>query len=1213
MRWWQTGRVIDRTKVLARGENGDRFSLRGGEIDLLKRTFSGPAGHVGLTQTEVGLLRYFYEHRGQAIPREDLLREVWGYRSGVVTRAVDHAIKRLRRKIEVAPGDPDHILTLHGVGYRFELSTNPEDRSGRKTSVVLRGEMGRGAQGVVYRAEVVREDGLMRDLAVKKLFGELVGHPSAARRLEDEARVLAKLVHHHIVQFHGLVYLEGDPALLMERVDGIDLQKALASGPLPCRVAVEIVGAVADALHAAFSTSDLRSGKELRIVHGDVKPGNILVSRHGGLKVTDFGIARFGARKDASSEQIQGTVRYLGPEVWNDGHAGHSTDVYALGITLLVLLGFPSRPGPRNPEEHRLWVAEVTGAISEGVPAPLIYELPVLVAGMLAYEPADRPRASVVRDRCLILADCLTGERLGSWARVIVPELQVDRSRGVSGASPPPSSEPSGSSKEGPFVRHSRRGVILSADSFLGRGELLRRLGGWPEGRERILTLTGPAGVGKTRLARELAHGWFTESRVPICFTGLRQARSAADVVDKLADALELSFPPRLDPAARRRLLMKNLEARGTCVIVLDNGEQIAAEIASVIEEVHDVVQLRWLITSQRRIGVRGEVVLPVPPLDLESSVALLCDRTGWVCSAMPSASQEQVRRLARRLDGLPLAIELAASRATLFSPGQLLERLEHRFSLLARRGSDADHPHRSLEAALEWSWGLLAPWHQGAMRQCTVFRGGFTLEAAEEVLDLSGWATAPEVSWVLQELVEASLLGVSDDQGSRRLGLLRAVRDFASDRAEESEREHAIRRHGDFFSSRASAMVEAALSDPTGRAVSWIADEQDNVRAAFDRSVASGSPRSEALGLVLARLSLRNGPLARCLEVLDLVDKVPVPFAGWRQNRLRATALWKSGRAEEARVLMRAELEREGHGSDAGAVERAHVRSVLGVASGLCGDLEESVRLIAEAAELFRGEGRLLDVANCESNLGMALHAGGRVVEALHSYQRSYEGYVLEKNLDGQARLLGNLAGVRLDLGLEEEAERSYRMAIEWWRRVDSRWGLCNSLNDLAGFLASLERLSEARKLLEEALGLAVAAGFEATEATSRVTLAMVALEEGELIEAEEHLVRIPAQPKEPRLRGTVEVLRVRLDRKRGGAAGLEDRLRGAETLLAAYPIETRLLSVERGWVQLLMGDLDGARDTSRELRSGLPSNERGEPCGRFSDEVRKLEAACT
>ncbi len=284
------------------------------------------------------------------------------------------------------------------------------DPIGRKYKV--RGVLGRGAFGTVYRADQLGAEDFARPVALKVL-NDGGATADIAERLREEARLLGLLRHRSIVKVDGLVALDGRWTIVMEFIDGVDLRRLVQGGPIPAGPAIEIIGEVAAALHVA-QTQPNDQGEPLGLMHRDIKPSNILLTRHGEVKVVDFGVARanYASRKAKTVDNVTfGSPGYLAPErmMAEELPAG---DVYSLGVVLHDLLGDEPFPGgDLRKEKHRAIVDAALAKLPE-----LPEGVESLLRELLAYRASDRPTARVLERRCLDLRKELDGPWLRDWA-----------------------------------------------------------------------------------------------------------------------------------------------------------------------------------------------------------------------------------------------------------------------------------------------------------------------------------------------------------------------------------------------------------------------------------------------------------------------------------------------------------------------------------------------------------------------------------------------------------------------------------------------------------------------------------------------------------------------------------------------------------------------------------------------------------------------------
>jgi predicted ATPase/class 3 adenylate cyclase len=354
-----------------------------------------------------------------------------------------------------------------------------------------------------------------------------------------------------------------------------------------------------------------------------------------------------------------------------------------------------------------------------------------------------------------------------------------------------------------PLKTISNTNLPRPASSFVGRETEVGEIASLLQDGARLLTLTGPGGSGKTRLAIEAATTVVPEFKAGVFWVGLATLRDPALVTDEIAQTLGAK-DGLAEHVGERELLL-----------LLDNLEQVvdaAPELAALVEACPN---LRLLVTSRELLRVRGEVEYPVLPLADPEAVALFCTRAG-------TEGDEAVRELCRALDNLPLAVELAAARASVLTPRQILERLGQRLDLL-KGGRDADPRQQTLRATIEWSHGLLALEEQRFFARLAVFSGGFTLEVAEAVAgaDLD----------TLQSLVDKSLVRPTGE----RFWMLETIREFAVERLDDSDEADKLRRrHAEHFLALAEE-AEPHLRQASGEWLDRLEAEHDNIRAALD------------------------------------------------------------------------------------------------------------------------------------------------------------------------------------------------------------------------------------------------------------------------------------------------------------------------------------------------------------------------------------------
>jgi predicted ATPase len=609
------------------------------------------------------------------------------------------------------------------------------------------------------------------------------------------------------------------------------------------------------------------------------------------------------------------------------------------------------------------------------------------------------------------------------------------------------------------------RGAPPLGTSFVGRDGDLEQLRQRFSRGVALVTLAGPGGVGKTRLALRFTQGW-TEGDVAFC--ELAEARDQ----DAVCDAIARHAPAAVGQADRVEALGAALAGRGRLLIVLDNCEQILADVASALARwLVSAPSVRWLVTSREQLRMRAEEVQDVAPLAPPAAAELFVDRAMQArpACAIGAADAAAVDAIVRRLDGLPLAIELAAARMSVLSAPELLGRIEKGLDAAAGGTRDMAPRHRTMRATAVWSWSLLEPWERAALRRCAVFRGGFTVEAAEQVVDLSAFGARPAVD-VVQALRQKSLVRAyrpADAVELVRLGLYESVRDLASEElARDAGEERAARaRHARYYLDAGEGWLEAvdaAMGERRAAALRDLSLEHDNLRAVHEWALADAARGRDAMRVMLvlqpvfrtrgsasAHLALLDRTLASAHHV-DLRVRARVLLARAHVHRM-------SARLAAAEVDCSAVLALARDAGDALLEGRAHY-ALFNIAQSR-GHAEDGRPHLEAAARLFEGTSRRWRAA------AISQLAGLRAIEG-----NSDEAYRLYDRAVGEAALHGPDAG-------------------EW---------LLNK--DFAVLLMTLGRLDEARPRIERALQIARALGEGDTYAITLGYRAVLHQQSGDL-----------------------------------------------------------------------------------------------------------------
>jgi predicted ATPase len=859
----------------------------------------------------------------------------------------------------------------------------------------LEGVLGRGGMGVVYLA---RDLDLDREVAIKMLPARVPSGSAAALRLRQEARLLASIDHPGIAVIHAMEEEAGERFLVLERVRGVSLAQRLSAGPLPIGEAVAVTAQIAEALHAAHDSG---------VVHRDLKPSNVMLTPRGRVKVLDFGVAHvLAAGEEGEETRVAGTVGYMSPERLHGDAGDRRADVFAFGCVLFeCLAGVPAFRGTRVEEVQ----AAILGAEMDAsaLPATTPEPLRQMIAACLAKDPAQR----------------LAG---------MEPVLAVLGRAGVA-----PSARRASSSTP--------HNLPAERTRFVGRERELDDCAGRLAAGS-LLTVTGPGGGGKTRFVSRLAERALDQHPQGVWFVDLTPVADPSRVALAVASALGLREQPGVPLS---RTLVDHVRER-RLMIVLDNCEHVLEACRTLIDELRAAsAGLVVLAASREAFGLQGEQVYPLPPLTTpeadepaepalllrHASVALFVDRAQLVTPdfALDASTGPAVKEICRAMDGLPLAIELAAARVRVLSVSEIAARLDRLLALL-HAPSGATRRHATLRAALKWSVDALIGEERRAFRRFAVFAGGWDLAAAAALLDTDEFGALD----LIDALVHRSLVVAETRETETRYRYLEPVRQFASELlASAGEMGEARTRMVRHFVALAETAGPALLGPEQSRWLDRLGLEHDNFQAALDA----------------------------CRDLPDADSALRIAGSLWRYWHVR-------GHLRVGVESVRRALAIAGAESVAG---RVRAGALYAAGALVAFDMEGQKRArehFEEALALYRAEGDDFGVARCLTGLG-AVASGRREFEAGAAFLREAQAiYRALGDRRGLAVTLNNLGAAAWNQGDLEAARTSIAEALDLARD--------------AGDLGNLAQLSVAVALIDARLGQADAARAHLRECLS-------------------------------------------------------------------------------------------------------------------------------
>jgi predicted ATPase len=943
---------------------------------------------------------------------------------------------------------------------------------------VLR-RLGSGGMGVVYEAEDLR---LGRRVALKFLPEKLACDERALRRFEREARAASSLNHPNICTIYEVEEHDHQPVIVMELLEGVSLKQRIQQGAIATDELLDFGIQTSDALAAAHAKG---------IVHRDIKPGNMFIVGHRQMKILDFGLAKVcGPRvvADQSEEEsltldgvIPGTTSYMSPEQVRGDEIDARSDLFSLGV---VLYEMATGKKPFVGKNRVLLMDAILNAkptpvtkVNPSVPAAL----ETIIARTL--EKKCEKRFQRAADICWDLKRLKGGTEKAPTA--------------VANAAPAmPNSRPAGNI----FTRYLARELAAIRDRFsekpvkqvetLSANLPVQRTGFVGREKEtaalkelllrqnvRLVTVTGPGGIGKTRLAVQVANGLGERFPGGLHFVPLSSLNDPGLIASMIVQTLGIR---EAGGQSALETLKRNLQD-SSCpprLLLLDNFEHLVQAAPTVADLLASGPNFKILVTSRAALHVYGEHEFPVPPLALPDSQSKLSVEVLSRCPAVALFAQRAVAakpdfelnrenaltvaEICARLDGLPLAIELAAARVKVLSPSLMLTRLASRLQLLTGGSRDLPQRQQTLRAAIDWSYDLLSATEQKLFRRLSVFQGGCNLEGVEAVCDAKADLDVDLLDGMASMVDKSLVQQVEPAKGESRFVMLDTIREYALEKLEASG-EHP-------FTKRAHAAYCLVLAEeePTeesgAQAMEWqerLALEHDNFRAGLEWLTETGD----------AEWGLRLGTaLFRFWEIREHLAE---------------------GRGRLGKLLQLA-------GAAAPTKARARALFAAGALAGEQGDYASARALIGESQEIARELGDKMGVAVSLNALAVFASDRGEAATARALFE---EGLVLWRELGDQkavARALSNLANV---LKVQRDYDRAHALYVEClsiFQGLGDRTGVAWSLNYQGDVARDRGDTAAARKLYEQGLGIFRELGDRRGIAGTLADLGSLAREQG-------------------------------------------------------------------------------------------------------------------
>ena len=987
--------------------------------------------------------------------------------------------------------------------------------------------IGQGGMGTVYRGiDTQTQD----SVAIKVLKSDLVQRdPELIQRFRLEGETLRQLNHPNIVKMLGSDEHDGVNYLVMEYVTGGSLRDVLDK---------EKKLSIQRALYVALDLADaLTRAHRLQVLHRDIKPGNVLIAHDGTPRLTDFGMARVSGEPQITQDgAIVGTMAYLAPEAFQGEAVDERTDIWAFGVMLWEMLA-GQRPFPQE------------------MPAPLIQAIVTQPLPDLEETRPDLPTRLV--DLIYRMLDKNRNSRIPS-ARLIGAELEAII-RGDSNTIQPIASVEDSTGRfdlettEFPAPKAGNQFVAPNnlqhqPTPFVGREDELESLVEMVNNDASLITLTGPGGIGKSRLSIALAERSLSHFEDGVYAVYLHSVDDAKNVVTTIADSVGFTFAGG-DPKTE----LSNFLREKHMLLVLDNFETVMDAADLVSELVSNAPQLSIIVTSRERLRLRGEQVYDVDSmktptkreqaLDTLKEFAVVKLFMQSAKRALPSFELDDetaphVAEIVRLVGGLPLGVELAAGWLEMLPVEEIVQEIEKSLDFLETDLRDVPERHRSLRAVADYSWNLLGDDERDIFLKLSIFRNGFEREAAQKVAGAS--------LRNLTNLVNKSLL-IREPTG--RYFVHKLLRQYGEERFKDHDDTDAMNTHmayADYYVTLVQKLEKVLQSSREEAAYDVLDKEIDNIRHLWKMALHYKKfEKADLLQETLFYYYLGRSMLTEGAELFgDFADLMEASgqqdAVYWRARTRQSLFIARLGRNVEALQMAqnalnfccnKQDLDHVAaylvignilmfQGDYAGSIQALEngaeilnsldskgiwyypaIHSSLGYVQYLKGDLKAAADIYEELIKTVNEfDPARSTLANIKNNYGEVLLRQGDYSRSLKLFESSLELSQSPYNARMVAYAKMNIAGIYFQQTTYDDAEPLYEEAYSLYREIGDRQGIAHALSNLGNVAMTADDHEKAHKNYHAALTIRRELGEKRGIADSLSDLAYCAMTQGSM-----------------------------------------------------------------------------------------------------------------